>query len=451
MRTFIALLLLSFALGCGAAPPGVTNISADELLSSPPTDALILDVRTADEFASGHVPGAVNVSHDEVALRIEELGEDKSRPVVVYCESGRRAGVAASVLLDSGFSHVRHLTGDMSEWRAAGRPLEVPETVDVSALRKSASSIFGRLPPSIEAAENPLSEAKVDLGRMLYYDKRLSKNHDIACNSCHLLDHFGQDGEPTSPGHRGQRGSRNSPTVYNAALHIAQFWDGRAADVEEQAKGPVLNPIEMAMPDEESVLAVLRSIPGYASAFREAFPSQDEPVTYDNMAAAIGAFERGLTTPGRFDDFLAGNDNALSGPELEGLETFVSTGCITCHMGPAVGGSMYQKLGLVKVYPTEDQGRFEATGKETDRGFFKVPSLRNVAETGPYFHDGSIGSLDRAVSIMAEHQLGKTLSRQENAAIRAFLAALTGSPNQVFITQPTLPASGPSTPQPDPS
>lgn len=453
VRTLLGVVVVTaFALlGCGDSSGGEASISPKELMGNPPPGALILDVRTKEEFASGHVPNAVNIPHTELSSRISELTVAKDGPVVVYCERGGRAGQATIVLDEAGYENILHLSGDMSGWRAKGLPVEVPDALDVEALRATAASIFGALPPVAESASNPLTPEKVDLGRMLYYEPRLSKNHDISCNSCHLLDKFGQDAEPTSPGHLGQRGGRNSPTVYNAALHVAQFWDGRAANVEEQAKGPVLNPIEMAMPSEEVVVEVLNSIPGYVDAFAVAFPEDPEPLSYDNMAQAIGAFERNLLTPSRFDEFLQGDIAALDETELVGLQTFIEAGCITCHMGPAVGGSVYQKLGLVKAYVTEDQGRFEVTGVEADRLVFKVPSLRNVAETAPYFHDGSISTLNRAVSLMAEHQLGKQLDAQENASIRAFLAALTGEVDESYIAKPTLPPSGPDTPAADPT
>jgi cytochrome c peroxidase len=320
-----------------------------------------------------------------------------------------------------------------------------------TAARERAALIFGTLPDEVPNPDNPFSEAKIALGRMLYFDTRLSKNHDISCNSCHDLTRFGVDGEPTSPGHRGQRGDRNSPTVYNAALHIAQFWDGRAADVEEQAKGPVLNPVEMAMASEDATVAVLRSIPGYDPLFRAAFPDAEDPISYDNMARAIGAFERRLMTPSPFDAFLEAQDEALTDQEVAGLTLFMDVGCIACHNGPAFGGRAYQKLGGVSPYPTEDPGRFNVTGNESDRGVFKVPSLRNVAETGPYFHDGSVGRVEQAIRLMAKHQLGRTLSREELAALEAFLASLTGSVDTEYIAVPELPASGPETPAPDPT
>ncbi|HWN67156.1 MAG TPA: cytochrome c peroxidase, partial [Haliangium sp.] len=264
------------------------------------------------------------------------------------------------------------------------------------ALRTRALSIFGGPLPARADANDPATEAQIALGRMLYHDARLSRGQDISCSSCHSLPDYGIDVRQAegmrqvSLGHKGQRGGRNTPTVYNAGLHFRQFWDGRAADLKDQAKGPVLNPVEMAMTDENAVLTVLRSIPGYVEAFRKAFPDEAEPLTYDNVARAIAAFEAGLVTPDRFDAFLAGKADALSEQEQRGLGAFIDSGCIACHMGSTLGGTMYQKLGLLKPYDTKDFGRHQATSVEADRFFFKVPSLRNVAMTPPYLHDGSI-------------------------------------------------------------
>ena len=325
------------------------------------------------------------------------------------------------------------------------------ETPTRAELSQKASLIFGTLPREAASRENIVTEAKINLGRKLYYDKRLSKNHDVACNSCHLLDRFGVDGDPTSTGHRGQVGGRNSPTVYNAAFQIAQFWDGRAANVEEQAKGPPLNPIEMAMPSEDYVVRVLRSISGYAPLFDAAFPGEEPQITYDQMARAIGAFERRLVTPSRFDKFQKGNLDVLSPDELWGLDLFMSVGCLTCHNGPLVGGAMYQKIGLLNAYPTDDLGRYEVSKLPADRYVFKVPSLRNVGQTGPYFHDGKVGTLDEAVRLMAYHQLDRKLTEQERTAVVAFLGSLTGRIDASYIAEPMLPANGPDTPAPDPS
>jgi len=336
------------------------------------------------------------------------------------------------------------------EAEAAAAPPATTPPPAADRLIEQAGALFGPLPADAASDANPSTPERVDLGRKLYSDPRLSKNHDISCASCHRLDLFGVDGEPTSPGHMGQRGGRNSPTSLNAALHVAQFWDGRAADVEEQAKGPVLNPIEMAMPSAEAVEATLRSIPGYPPLFEAAFPGEDASVSFDNMALAIAAFERKLITPGPFDDFMNGDAAALSAEQQRGLQTFIDTGCITCHIGPAVGGGTFQKLGVVERYETDDTGRFELTGIESDRFVFKVPSLRNVAETGPWLHDGSIVELPGVVRIMAQYQLGKQLTQGQVDDIVAFLNALTGSLDPALAAAPELPESGPDTPAPDP-
>jgi len=313
------------------------------------------------------------------------------------------------------------------------------------------ASMFGVVPDHMHKGDPPSKEL-VDLGRMLYYENRISKNHDLSCNSCHMLDKYGVDNEPTSPGHKGVRGDRNSPTSYLAAMHQTQFWDGREPDVEAQAKGPVLNPVEMAMADGPSVEKVLRSMPGYQEAFKAAFPGQDKPITYDNFATAVGAFERGLVTKNSpFDKYLEGDASALTDEQKEGLDLFVSTGCTTCHSGPAMGGQMFQKLGLVHPYETEDEGRKKVTGNDADAFMFKVPSLRNIAKTGPYFHDGKVETLDEAVRLMAWHQLGKKLKPGEVKKISSFLTSTTGELPMTYIAKPELPESGPKTPKPDPT
>ena len=309
---------------------------------------------------------------------------------------------------------------------------------------------FAPLPAEAASPSHPISEARIELGRRLYHDARLSKSGDVSCNTCHRLDAWGVEVGSTSPAPEEER-RRNAPTVYNAAFHVAQFWDGRASDVEEQARGAVLNPVEMAMPDEAAVLTLLKSIPGYAPLFAEAFPGEAEPIRYENMARAIGAFERRLVTPSRFDRFLEGDANALSANERKGLETFLDTGCSDCHNGPVAGGGTFQKLGLVEPFPTLDRGRAEVTGRAADEFFFKVPSLRNVEKTGPWFHDGSVASLDMAVRLMARHQLGKTLTGAEAQSIVAFLHALTGDLPQAYVARPELPPGGPQAPPPDPT
>ncbi|MGK7913979.1 MAG: cytochrome-c peroxidase [Prochloraceae cyanobacterium] len=314
-------------------------------------------------------------------------------------------------------------------------------------------SIFGSpLPQNLFPNSNDANPALINLGRELYYEQRLSKNADISCNSCHQLDRYGVDNLPTSPGHKGQLGARNSPSVYNAAGHIAQFWDGRAKNVEEQALGPILNPIEMAMPSQEKVLEVLNSMPEYVTAFHDAFPDESDPIQYDNIGKAIGAFEKGLVTPAPLDKYLAGDKLALTSKQKQGLKLFTEVGCVGCHNGTYVGGGMYQKVGLVQPWPNQkDQGRYELTHQDADRMVFKVPSLRNVAMTAPYFHDGSAKTLAEAVKRMGKYQLGKDLSEEETQAIVAFLGSLTGEISTAYIEKPLLPESTDRTPLPDPS
>ena len=310
--------------------------------------------------------------------------------------------------------------------------------------------LFKPLPESVEVkAGGPVAE-RIALGRMLYYEPRLSKGQDISCNDCHMLDNYGVDNEPTSKGHKGQRGDRNSPTVYNAALHFAQFWDGRAADVEEQAKGPILNPVEMAMPDQDRVVAVLKSMPEYVAAFKAAFPDAKDPVTYDNIANAIGTFERGLLTPARWDKFLEGDTTALSEEEKAGFNEFLAAGCQTCHMGVLVGGNLYQKLGLAKAYPdTSDEGRAKISKNEGDKFFFKVPSLRNVEKTAPYFHHGKVATLEESIKQMSDYQLGVSLSEAQVNSIITWLKSLTGEIPVEYIRKPALPPSSKMTPKPE--
>lgn len=334
-----------------------------------------------------------------------------------------------------------------------GEPTTVAQSGGVSIPEGMLEAFKPALPEKITTSDNPITPEKVELGRKLYYDKRFSKGHTISCNTCHQLDDYGIDPrEPLaiSTGHREARGGRNSPTVYNAAGHIAQFWDGRSPDVEAQALGPVLNPVEMAMPSEGYVLKVLKSIPGYEKLFEQAFPDQENPITYKNFGKAIGAFERGLTTPAPWDEFLEGDKDALTAKQKKGFMTFMQSGCLTCHQGTYLGGQMYQKVGLIKPWPNqEDLGRYEVTGNEADKMKFKVPSLRNILKTAPYFHDGSVKDIDKAIKMMGEHQLGRQLSDSQVASIKDFFSALTGEIPKDYVEKPELPESGPNTPEPD--
>ena len=331
---------------------------------------------------------------------------------------------------------------------ACGKQPPPPPAQATPAIDQAALDAFAPLPDAVPTAQGPASEAMVNLGRMLFFEPRLSKSQKISCNSCHDLATYGVDGQSTSDGHKGQRGDRNSPTVYNAAAHFVQFWDGRAADVEAQAKGPVLNPAEMAMPAESKVVAVLTSMPEYVEAFKRSFPDDPKPVTYDNMAKAIGAFERRLMTPSRWDALLKGDQNALTPEEKIGFQTFVDSGCQTCHSGALLGGTSFQRIGAVKPFPREtDPGRMKVTHDATDKAMFKVPSLRNIEKTGPYFHDGATATLDQAIRDMAEYQLGKKMTDQQVAQISGFLKVLTGRIDPEYIKPPVLPKSTAKTPK----
>jgi cytochrome c peroxidase len=315
--------------------------------------------------------------------------------------------------------------------------------VDAEALKA-----FAALPDAPQGG-GAVAEEKTALGRMLYYETRLSKSQTVSCNSCHALNQYGVDNQATSTGHKGQKGDRNSPTVYNAANHFVQFWDGRAANVEEQAKGPVLNPVEMAMTSEKQVIAVLKSMPEYVTAFQKAFPGEKDPVTYDNVGNAIGAFERKLVTPARWDKFLKGDQAALTDAEKAGFHTFVTSGCRMCHAGALLGGNMYQRIGNVKPWPdASDPGRFKVTKSGGDKFMFKVPSLRNIAKTGPYFHNGKTPTLNAAVGMMADYQVGKTLTEAEIQSIVTWMQSLTGEIPADYIRAPELPKSTSKTPKP---
>lgn len=330
-------------------------------------------------------------------------------------------------------------------------PAAAPAPTATGILVDSAKlEMFGPLPKAMESKANPLTPEKISLGRMLYFDARLSKNHDVSCNSCHDLAKYGVDGKDVSDGHRKQKGSRNSPTVYDAAAQFVQFWDGRAETVEEQAKGPVTNPVEMASTPERTV-ATLESIPGYVEAFKKAFPDDEKPITFDNFAKAVGAFERKLVTPSKWDDFLEGKKTALSEDEKKGFLKFVEVGCPTCHLGPLVGGTMYQKVGKEKPWPNQkDKGRSAITKSPSDDMMFKTPILRNVDQTAPYFHDASAKTLEDAVKQMATYQLAKELSEDDVKSIVTWLRTLTGPIPADYVKAPTLPESSPKTPKPDP-
>lgn len=319
------------------------------------------------------------------------------------------------------------------------------------ALRDQVRPLFQQIPAGpAKIRGEAITAEQVELGKWLFFDPRLSRSHVISCNTCHSLGTGGADNVPTSIGHGWQRGPRNSPTVLNAVFNVAQFWDGRAADLKEQAKGPVQASVEMnATP--EHVETTLRSMPQYVDAFARAFPGGGNAVSFDNMARAIEAFESTLVTPhSRFDQFLDGKDS-LDKIELQGLKLFVNKGCVACHNGVNVGGQAYFPFGVVEkpgaeVLPAADKGRFAVTKTATDEYVFRAAPLRNIALTAPYFHSGQVWELEQAVAIMGSSQLGHELDGAEVKAITAFLGTLSG--DQPTVDYPILPPSTSSTPRP---
>lgn len=318
-------------------------------------------------------------------------------------------------------------------------------------LRDMALDFFEPLPSTVpQIADNRVTPEKIELGRALFFDPRLSASGVFSCYSCHNLATGGDDNQETSIGHGWQKGPRNSPSVLNAVLNEAQFWDGRADDLKAQAKGPIQAGVEMAN-TPENVVTTLNSMGQYVEWFKAAFPDEAEPVNFDNMARAIEAFEATLITPAPFDAFLNGDDMALSEDQKAGLNLFVDKGCVACHSGGNVGGHGYYPFGLIEkpgaeVLPPDDKGRFAVTATADDEYVFRAAQLRNVAVTAPYFHSGKVWDLKVAVQIMAESQLGEELSDQEADQLVAFLDSLTGE--VPAVTVPTLPAESASTPRP---
>ena len=286
----------------------------------------------------------------------------------------------------------------------------------------------------------------VELGKKLYFDPRLSKSGFISCNSCHNLSMGGTDNIRTSIGDKWQQGPINSPTVLNSSLNMAQFWDGRAADLKEQAGGPIANPGEMAF-SHTLAIDMLASIPAYQREFKLVFGK--DKIDIDQVTDAIAEFEKTLVTPNsRFDQYLLGNKTAMTKDELAGYKLFNESGCVACHNGPNLGGNSFQKMGVVEAYKGNVEGRAAVTGKDADRFNYKVPTLRNVELTYPYFHDGMSDTLGQAVDVMGRLQLGKKFTKAENEQIVAFLKTLTGE--QPIFRLPILPPSSDKTPRPTP-
>ena len=312
-----------------------------------------------------------------------------------------------------------------------------------SLLALSALSASAALLDSVNIPKTPQQEAKIELGKMLWFDPRLSLSGKVSCNTCHDLSTNGADTKPLSIGYAGRKGTVNSPTVFNAEKQIAQFWDGRTKTLAEQATGPITNPLEMAMTPELAE-GVIRSIPGYRPYFEKAFGSKNP--TFSEIAEALAAFETTLTTPNApFERYLKGDKNALTQQQIDGLKLFRRSGCIRCHSGNLLGGTSFQKVGSVRPYVTDNssKGRMDVSGKPWDEMMFKVPTLLNVERTAPYFHDGAVKTLPDAVKKMADIQLDMNLSEKQVEEIVAFLESLNGELPK--IEKPTLPPSGPET------
>ncbi len=317
----------------------------------------------------------------------------------------------------------------------------------VSSLLVSVSTMAQEPITPIQPVKN-VNLAEVELGKKLYFDPRLSKSGFISCNSCHNLSMGGTDNLKTSIGDKWQQGPINAPTVLNSSLNLAQFWDGRAADLKAQAGGPIANPGEMGFTHKLAV-EVLLSIPQYVAEFNQVYGH--DKITIDQVTEAIAEFEKTLVTPNsRFDQYLMGFKDAITDDELAGYKLFKNSGCVACHNGEAAGGNSFQKMGVVKPYKSKNkaEGLYAVTGKDEDRYKFKVPTLRNVEMTYPYFHDGEAETLTEAVDIMGRLQLGKKFTAKENAQIVAFLKTLTG--DQPSFQMPVLPPSTDKTPQPKP-
>lgn len=313
-------------------------------------------------------------------------------------------------------------------------------------LMKKAKEVLGPLPASMPSEQNPITPEKVKLGKILFYESRISIDGTVSCARCHPISLYAVDGLRKAIGNNCKENPRNSPTIFNAASQISAHWIGNRTSVEDQARQSVTGPPAFGMPSNESAEKILKGMKEYVSLFKAAFPGEKDPITIDNFAKAVGAFERTLMTPAPFDAFVKGDAKALTEQQKKGLQTFFDTGCMTCHFSPYVGGQMYQKFGVFEPYggytksSPIDEGRFAVTKNPADKYVFKVPVLRNVSETPPYFHDGSIDKLGDAIRIMGKIQLLKDLSKEEIGDITAFFASLTGQIPDDVMRVPLLPS-----------
>ncbi len=353
---------------------------------------------------------------------------EKSRKGLDFMDKSRRMGVMVIVVIS-----ILSIAGP--SWSSNGD----------EALQQQAKQLFGSLPEVIPSEKNPITPEKVSLGKMLFYDTRVSIDGTVSCARCHPFSLYAADGLRKAIGNNCKVNPRNAPTILNAAGQIAEHWIGNRKDVEDQAKQSVVGPPSFGMPSYESVQEKLKSITGYASLFEKAFPGEKDPITVDNFGKAVGAFERTLVTPSPFDAFVKGDTSALTDVQKKGLNTFIKTGCMTCHSSAYIGGQMFQKFGVYEPYwkytksKEIDEGRYAVTKNEADKYVFKVPVLRNVEKTAPYFHDGSVDKLEEAVWIMGKIQLGKDLGKSQLGEIVAFLQSITGTIPVPALTIPIIP------------
>jgi len=361
-------------------------------------------------------------------------------------------GIAALVLTGIGCRFAQN--GPMAEVPTAasapaqGKVLKAEPGTPDGILLMQARYLIGTLPEQMPGSEND-TPARVALGQKLYFEEAISINKTQSCNDCHPIDNHsaGADNRKTGLGALGKNGSRNDPPTLNAGFQIAQFWDGRSPDLADQAKGPVLNPVEMGMPSPAEVIERLKEA-GYMKDFAAAFHAQKEPMTYDNFGEAVAAFERTLISRGRIDQFIAGEADALTDREKEGMRIFMNVGCIQCHNGPVIGGAMFQKMGIFGIYANEeDKGRYNVTKNEHDLYVFKVPMLRNATLTAPYFHDGGVETIAEAVDLMGKLQLNRQLTNEENDRVIRFLTALADETRtQAEIPESAATVNGPTAP-----
>ncbi len=345
--------------------------------------------------------------------------------------NGRLAVISALTALSGAVALASSVSVLVSAQAAEPRPAAAQLISDA----KNAGLTALPSPPSIPDAA---TGARIALGRRLFYENRVSQDGNVSCAHCHQAELAASDGLPKAIGVFGKLNPRNAPSVYNAGLQFKQHWRGDRESLEDQAEKSLLGPASFGNPDYAEPMGKLKAIPGYTEAFTAAFPGEKDPVTAKNWGVAIGAFERRLLTPGRFDAFLAGDEKSLSTEEKNGLRLFIGLGCVACHNGPGVGGGSFQKFGVVEDYWKEtgsappDRGRADVTKDEADLYVFKTPMLRNVSKTAPYFHDGSVAELSRAVRIMGKVQLGRDLSDREARDLVAFLGSLTGAAPKEF-------------------